>query len=109
MLQRNPAGPTLLRNDTINENHWIKVMLEGRGTHHTHGIGARIYVTTDGVTQLRELHASTNYASQEPGRVAHFGIGESSLVEEIRVEWPNGEVSVETQVSVDRLISILSP
>ena len=108
-MQRNPAEPVLLRNDTLNENHWIKVMVEGKGRHHTHGIGARIYVTTNGVTQLRELHASTNYASQEPGRVAHFGIGESSMVEEIRVEWPNGEVSVVTQVTADRLISISSP
>ena len=109
VLQRTPASPVLLRNDTYNGNHWVKVELEGNDRHHSHGIGARIYVTVNGVTQLRELHASTNYATQEPGRIAHFGIGESSVIEEIRVVWPNGEMSVMNQVSANRLISISSP
>jgi hypothetical protein len=109
MLERGPAAPVLLRNDTVNENHWIKVTLDGESRHHTDGVGARIYVTANGVTQMREIHASTNFATQEPGRIAHFGTSKSKVVDEIRVKWPNGEVSVQTDVLVDRVISISSP
>ena len=73
---RGPAAPTLLRNDTPTENHWLKVTLEGSPPLHRDGIGSRIYVTTGGHTQMRELHASTNFVTQEPGRIAHFGPGE---------------------------------
>ena len=72
---RSPGAPALLRNDTPTENHWLKVTLEGTPPLHRDGIGSRVYVTTNGVTQMRELHASTNYVTQEPGRIAHFGLG----------------------------------
>ncbi len=62
----NPGAPALLRNDTLNGNHWLKVTLEGTPPLHRDGIGSRVYVTAGGVTQMRELHASTNYVTQEP-------------------------------------------
>ena len=103
---RLPVAPTLLRNDTPTENHWLVVTLEGAPPLHSHGIGSRIYVTADGRTQMRELHASTNFAAQEPGRIAHFGLGKADIVEEIRVEWVNGETTALTGAPVNRRISI---
>jgi len=40
-------------------------------------------VTTDGVTQMRELHASTNYVVQDPGRIAHYGVGDATIIDEV--------------------------
>ena len=57
---------------------------------------------------MRELHASTNYAAQEPGRIAHFGLGAATVIDEVRVEWVNGETVVMTHVPVDQHISISS-
>ena len=105
---RNPGAPTLLRNDTLNGNHWLKVTLEGTPPLHHDGIGSRVYVTSDGVTQMRELHASTNYVTQEPGRIAHFGLGAATVIDEIRTEWVNGETDVLTNVPADQHISISS-
>ena len=105
---RSPGAPTLLRNDTPNGNHWLKVTLEGTPPLHRDGIGSMVYVTTNGVTQMRELHASTNYVTQEPGRIAHFGLGSATVIDEIRVEWVNGETVVMTDVAVDQHISISS-
>ncbi len=103
---RRPAAPTLLRNDTPTENHWLAVTLEGASPLHSHGIGSRVYVTAGGQTQMRELHASTNFATQEPGRIAHFGLGAADTVEEIRVEWVNGETTVLTNTPANQRISI---
>ena len=105
---RRPATPTLLRNDTQAGNHWLKVTLEGAPPLHSHGIGSRIYVTANGLTQMRELHASTNFVTQEPGRIAHFGLGKAGTVDEIRVEWVNGETSLLTDTPADQHISISS-
>ena len=105
---RKPGAPALLRNDTLNENHWLKVTLEGRPPLHRDGIGSRVYVTSGGVTQMRELHASTNYVTQEPGRIAHFGVGTASIIDEVRIEWLNGEVKILNNVPVDQHISISS-
>ena len=105
---RNPGAPTLLRNDTLNGNHWLKVTLEGIPPLHRDGIGSRVYVTTGDVTQMRELHASTNYLTQEPGRIAHFGVGAATIIDEIRVVWVNGEVNILTDVPADQHLSIAS-
>ena len=105
---RSPAAPTLLRNDTPTANHWLKVTLDGSPPLHSQGIGSRVYVTVNGLTQMRELHASTNFVTQEPGRIAHFGLGSADTVDEIRVEWVNGETSVLTDVPANQHISISS-
>ncbi len=105
---RAPATPTLLRNDTPTTNRWLKVTLEGGPPLHSHGIGSRIYVTTNGLTQMRELHASTNFVTQEPGRIAHFGLGGAKTVDEIRVEWVNGQTTTLSDVPANQHISISS-
>ncbi|MCL0029312.1 FG-GAP-like repeat-containing protein [Dehalococcoidia bacterium] len=105
---RSPAAPVLLRNDTINGNHWLKVTLEGSPPLHRDGIGSRVYVTTGDVTQMRELHASTNYLTQEPGRIAHFGVGAVTIIDEVRTEWVDGEINILTNVQADQHISISS-
>ncbi|MXY21366.1 MAG: hypothetical protein F4Y49_08530 [Dehalococcoidia bacterium] len=105
---RSPAAPTLLRNDTPTSSHWLKVTLDGSPPLHSHGIGSRVYVTVNGLTQMRELNASTNFVTQGPGRIAHFGLGSADTVDEIRVEWVNGETSVLTNVPADQHISIPS-
>ena len=105
---RNPVAPTLLRNDSPNQNHWVEVTLDGTPPIHRNGIGSRVYVTAGGITQMRELHASTNYVTQEPGRIAHFGLGTATVIDEIRISWVNGDVDVLTDVTVDQHISIPS-
>ena len=105
---RNPAAPVLLRNDTDNANNWLKVTLNGAPPHHRHGIGARVYATAGGATMMREIHASTNYAAQEPGRIAHFGLGDVDAVDEIRVEWRNGETTIINDADANRHIEIAS-
>lgn len=105
-----PGGePVLLRNDTVTANHWLRVTLKGQPPLHRHGIGSRVLVSAGGTRQLRELHASSNYLSQDPGRIAHFGLGSSLLAEEVRAEWVNGDATVLIQVPVDQALVVTSP
>ena len=63
------------------------------------GIGAAVYVCTDGETvvrpgkcQMRHIKASGGYMSSDP-IAAHFGLGPARSVSLIAVRWPDGEVS----------------
>ncbi len=88
-VANNSQGPTFYRNNGGNAMNWLGVKLVGLAPN-TEAIGARIYVTANGKTQMRELRAGTNYVSQDPAE-AHFGLGAATVTGLVRVEWPNGE------------------
>jgi hypothetical protein len=109
-VERRPGSPRLLRNDTATLNYGFKVSLAGRAPLHSHGIGSRVLVSTSsGPTQTRELHASTNYMAQEPGRIAHFGLNRNSVATEVRAEWVNGDATLRENVAADQWIVLTSP
>ena len=82
--------PALYRNDLPRERRFVNVQLRGRGNNRQ-GIGARIWVETNGFVQMRELRAGSNFVSQDPAE-AHFGLGTATRVDRLRVRWTNGRV-----------------
>ncbi len=90
----------LFRNETGNENRWLEVRVRGGagrgGSTNRYGVGVRVTVTENGLTQLREVqgghgyHTAMNSAPQEFG----FGPGEDEPVDEVRVRWTDGTVDV---------------
>lgn len=106
---RIPAKPALLQNVSATTNHWVKAILNGTPPYHSQGIGSRIYVTTGGATQMRELHASSNFLAQEAGSHAHFGLGAHSKADELRVVWNNGDEIVLEDVDAGQTLTCLSP
>jgi hypothetical protein len=40
---------------------------------------------------MRELRIGSNFVSQNPVH-AHFGLGEAELINEVQVNWPDGEI-----------------
>lgn len=75
----------------------------------TDAIGARVTVTADvgggfgEQTQLRLSQANSNYNSQNPPDL-HFGLGQASVAESVRVAWPGGEELVCANVAANRFI-----
>jgi hypothetical protein len=106
---RLPGAPVLLRNDSGNDNHWLKVRLQGIPPLHRDGIGSWVRLTTPAGTQIRESNASTQYMSQGPGRIAHFGLGLSAVADEVRAEWVTGDATYRVNVQTDREIVLPSP
>jgi hypothetical protein len=74
----------------------------------TEAIGARIYATADGVTQMRELRAGSNYESQDPAE-AHFGLGPATVVDRLRVFWPGGGFTTLSNVTADQTLDVAEP
>jgi hypothetical protein len=83
-------GASLFRNDT-NENNYLIVKLRGLPPN-TAAAGARILVTTNTTTMLRDVMLGSNFISQNPTE-QHFGIGTAPQVDSLVIEWPDGAVS----------------
>ena len=98
-VANNGQPPSLWRNDLAGPNHFLDVKLAGQPPN-TEGIGARVYATTGPTTQMRELRAGCNYASQDPA-VAHFGLGAAARVSTLRVVWPDRTETLLSDVPAD--------
>lgn len=71
-----------------NANRWLKVHLEGTQSNRD-GIGARIRVYRDGLLGSRMTHCGENFLSQS-SRWEHFGLGLSTAVDSLVIDWPSG-------------------
>ena len=96
--------PTILRNGSANENHWIQIRLQGVKTNRD-GVGARVKVVAGDLTQIDELHSGRGYQSHYGTRL-HFGFGKRERVDRVEVRWIGGGVDVVRNVEVDQVLSI---
>ena len=106
LLVADQAGPTrIYRNDYAGTNHWLKVQTKGLNNAGAVA-GTQIKVVLDDATnQRRELGAGGGYYSAD-AMIAHFGLGEVTLVDTLKVIWPGGEVKILEDVAVDQLVVV---
>ena len=98
--------PALLRNDGGNDSRWLVV--DVRGARQRSAIGARVWVTAAGRTQLREIRSSARYLSANDLR-AHFGLGNRERVESVTVRWPSGTERTVRDIPTGQVIVIKEP
>jgi len=94
--------PTILRNDTPHENHWLQVRLRGVKTNRD-GVGARVKVVAGDLMQIDEVHSGRGYQSHYGTRL-YFGLGKRNHVDRIEVRWIGGGTDVYQDIAVDRLV-----
>ena len=97
-------GPTLLRNDGGNRNHWLRVETEGV-TSNRDGIGARVEVTSGDWVQIREVKSGSSLYSRNDLRVS-FGLGDRSTVDRLEIRWPSGIVDRFINLSADQSLTV---
>lgn len=112
LLVTNGAFPRLLVKDAPyqllenegNNNHWLEINLEGIAANRD-GIGAKVYVTAGGVTQLRQQSGGMHDQVQNDSRL-HFGLGSNTQIEEIKIEWSSGTLQTIENVAADQFLDI---
>jgi hypothetical protein len=100
-----PGTHAFWRNDTITDNHWLRVKLvgaEGRGG----PFGAEVEVTAGDRTWRRLRTASQGYLSFSSPEL-HFGVGQNERVDSVVVRWPNGDVDTVENVRTNRRMTIV--
>jgi len=85
----NQNGRLLVYKNTVDtENHWIDFALSGEESNQS-GIGALVTAYWDGKTQRQVVSGGIGYCSQNQRRV-HFGLGSTTTVDSVTIEWPSG-------------------
>ena len=97
---------TVCRND-CDTGHAL--VLDLRGTvSNRFGIGATVRIETAAGTQMRTLTVARGYMStSEP--IVHFGLGDTTIVRRLTVEWPSGHRQIFTDLPGDRRYKITEP
>lgn len=92
--------PMILHNEGVPGMHWISFELAGTKSNRL-GLGARVTITSGGVTQSDEVRSGGSYLSQSDLRV-HFGIANASKIDSIEVRWPSGKTERLGAFAADR-------
>jgi hypothetical protein len=112
-VTRSPDNGTtsnLLYHNDGNTNAWLEVKLIGTVANRS-AIGAKVraYATIGGKAfwQMREITSS-------PGRsivplIAHFGLGDATNVDTLRIEWPSGTVQEIPNVAAKQILTVTEP
>lgn len=84
-------------------NNYLRVSLDGQNKCAI--LSARVEATINGVTQYREILGARGFqSSSEP--IAHFGLGEVSNVDQLKVTWSDGKSQVISNVKSNQIITV---
>ncbi|TAF66175.1 MAG: hypothetical protein EAZ55_06935 [Cytophagales bacterium] len=98
-------GNIIFKNNNNNGNRWLKIKLQGVISN-KFGIGAKVYVRTASTNwQMKELTHNSGYGGQSD-YLLHFGVGNSTTADSIRVEWPSGIVQRYASINTNQLLTI---
>ena len=93
-----------IRYNSGNDNHWITINTVGDPSN-VNGIGARIEVTTDAGTQIRDVRNGEGFRFLSTLNT-HVGVGDATNINNITVRWPSGIVDSFDDVAVDQVLTI---
>jgi hypothetical protein len=98
-------GPAiLLENVTEPAGHWLQVRLKGT-KNNVFGVGARVEVKAGGLVHSRQCVLSSSYLSSD-SLLCHFGLGNATTVDYVKVYWPGGTQSRQEDLIVDQVVMI---
>ncbi|MBX5495377.1 MAG: CRTAC1 family protein, partial [Bryobacteraceae bacterium] len=96
--------PQLLENRNGNRaGNWLRLRLEGTRSNRM-GVGARVKVTAQGLTQYSSVRAGGSYLSSNDPRL-HFGLGRATEAD-IEVTWPSRKTQKLTAVKANQELLI---
>ena len=95
----------LLRNDGGNRKNWLGIKLIGTRSNRN-GIGAKVTLTTEDMTQIREIKSGSSYASGSDTRLL-FGLGENQRVKKVSIVWQSGTLQELEGISTNQILTIV--
>jgi hypothetical protein len=105
LLVTTNAGPAILfRNDGGNRNHALRIKLQGVQSNRD-GIGALVRIQYAGEHQWQVVRSGSSYLSQSE-LVLTFGLGSTTNVSQVEVQWPSGRIDKLLDIGADQLITI---
>ncbi len=99
-----PASVYRNRARELTGNHYLKVELVG-DYGNSGGIGSKVKVWHDDQVQFLEHMPTRGWQSSVDHRL-HFGMGQSTTIDSLRVVWPDHRFQVLRQIDVDQVLTL---
>lgn len=110
-VSNNQSSPILYNNNarSLASTNFINIRLKGRNKN-SQAIGAKVYVTANGITQLQEVRAGGSFISGSPAEL-HFGLADATTIERIEIVWPQPNYIKHhvNNIAVNQFITIVQP
>ncbi len=98
------APASIYRNNADGSKNYLRVKLEGTGKN-DRALNAQVTIRQGEGLQKQELTLTRGYMSAVE-RVLHFGLGDAAAVDELVVDWPNGQQSVLQNVKGNQVLTV---
>jgi len=107
LLTNNLGEPALLyRNQAVEQQkgNFLKVKLNGN-KQNPYGTGGKVHLKTAEKELFAEFHAEYGFQSVAVAPL-HFGLGNDSLVQQLRIKWPDGSQQDFQNVAVNQTLVV---
>tara|TARA_R110002111_G_scaffold187924_2_gene253437 strand:- start:2184 stop:4409 length:2226 start_codon:yes stop_codon:yes gene_type:complete len=95
---------SVFENKSSNTSNYITIEFEG-ASKNTFGLGNRVFVSTDGKTQMQELTLTRGFQSSVAPEL-HFGLGHSKKIDELKVVWADGKIEILKNIDTNQKLSL---
>ncbi len=105
MVINNVNGEASIYQNQTNESaNYLKISFDLEGKN-AFGLGTKVFAYTDGKLHFKELYTVRGFqASSEP--VLHFGFGETTMIDSLRIIWPDNTTQVLQGVQTNQLLEV---
>src|SRR5262249_46350162 len=101
------GSPILLRNDCAPAAHWLQLRLRASWGN-PQAVGATVSLTAGRLTQRRTVRTGGSFASSSDLRPL-FGLGSATRIDELRIRWPSGQITVLRGLQADQSVAVEEP
>lgn len=95
----------LFRND-FSKGNYLKIKLKGKNSTEE-GLGARIELIDGDFYAQREVDGGNTSHMSHNSRIVHFGVGDKTTIQKIRIIWPGGHRQDLSNIPVNQLIEVV--
>lgn len=82
---------SIYQNNNLDQNNFLKLTLKG-DEKNIDALGTKTFIVANGKKQYGELTLTRGFQSSVAPEL-HFGLGKETVVDTVKIEWPNGKVS----------------
>ncbi|MCB4798082.1 VCBS repeat-containing protein [Neotamlana laminarinivorans] len=90
--------------NTSNQNNYLQIKFNGQ-TSNKFGLGNRIYLYNQNTTQVQELTLTRGFQSSVSPKL-HFGLGNASKIDSLKVVWHNGNIQTLKNVKANQELTL---
>ena len=99
-----PRARCLLYENQASSGNWLMITLQGVEAE-SDGIGSRLEVEIGDLLMIREVDGGSSHVSHN-STIIHFGVGDATEIDVVRVKWLGGKVQEIRNVSVNQHLII---